>query len=88
VEAHSGGRSGVLNDFRSLTLFDGRKRRVTRGRSSDKGHGAQFAHLRALVAGAAEPESPSGLDTMGFTLAALSAAANGAAVSTDALQST
>jgi predicted dehydrogenase/threonine dehydrogenase-like Zn-dependent dehydrogenase len=88
VEAHSGGRSGVLNDFRSLTLFDGRKRRVTRGRSSDKGHGAQFAHLRALVAGEGEPESPSGLDTMGVTLAALRAAATGAAVSTDAFQST
>ena len=47
VEAHSGGRSGVLTDFRSLTLFDGRKRSVTRGRSIDKGHKAQFAHLRA-----------------------------------------
>jgi polar amino acid transport system substrate-binding protein len=88
VEAHCGGRSGVLDDFRSLTLFDGRKRRTTRGRGSDKGHAAQFAHLRALVAGDGEAESPSGLDTMGVTLAALSAAANGAAVSAGAGQST
>ena len=88
VEAHAGDRSGVLDDFRSLTLFDGRKRRVTRGRSGDKGHGAQFAHLRALIAGAGDPESPSGLDTMDVTLAALRAAASGAAVSTGALQST
>lgn len=88
VEAHSGGRSGVLSDFRSLTLFDGRKRSVTRGRSIDKGHTAQFAHLRALVAGAGQPESPSGLDTMAVTLAALQAAATGAAVTTGSPQST
>ena len=78
----------MLDDFRSLTLFDGRKRRTTRGRGSDKGHGAQFAHLRALVAGEGEPEAPSGLDTMGVTLAALAAAANGAAVSIGDRQST
>ena len=78
VEAHGGGRSAILDDFRSLTLYGERKQR-TRARSQDKGHDAQFRHLRELVAGEAQAEGPDPLDTMAVTFAALRSAESGKA---------
>ena len=46
----------------------------------DKGHDAQFAHLREVVTGAALPEGPDPLDSMAVTLAALRSAEAGQAV--------
>ena len=46
----------------------------------DKGHDAQFAHLREVVTGAALPEGPDPLDSMAVTLAALRSAETGQAV--------
>jgi hypothetical protein len=77
VEAHAGGRSAVLDDFRSLTLHDGGKRRRVRSRGADKGHNAQFERLRELLDGSWRPEQPSGLESMAATLAALRSAASG-----------
>ena len=71
VEAHSGGRSAVLDDFRSLELLAGRRRRRFGRRSQDKGHARQMAELRRILAGDAVPSAPDPLDTMGVTLAAL-----------------
>ena len=47
----------------------------------DKGHRAQFAHLRDVVTGNAVPTPPDPLDTMAVTLAALRSAELGSAVS-------
>jgi predicted dehydrogenase/threonine dehydrogenase-like Zn-dependent dehydrogenase len=77
LEAHSEGRSAVLDDFRHLELRDGRRRRRVRG-GGDKGHVAQFEHLRRVLAGEAVDDEPAPLDTMQVTLEALRAAAGGA----------
>jgi predicted dehydrogenase/threonine dehydrogenase-like Zn-dependent dehydrogenase len=76
IEAHSAGRSAILDDFRSLRLAgDGRTRRSSQ-RSRDKGHDAQFVAFRqALETGSAASEPPDPLATMAVTLAALRAAA-------------
>jgi predicted dehydrogenase len=68
VEAHSGGRSGSIEDFRK-----------SRG-GQDKGHRAQFAHLHDVLVNGAEPVGPDPLDSMGVTLAALRSAETGATV--------
>ncbi|HZO58638.1 MAG TPA: Gfo/Idh/MocA family oxidoreductase [Solirubrobacterales bacterium] len=73
VEAHAGNRAAVLDDYRSLTTFVGRRRNTKRTRSQDKGHAAQFKWLREVLAGRAAPE-PSHLDTTEATLAALASA--------------
>jgi predicted dehydrogenase/threonine dehydrogenase-like Zn-dependent dehydrogenase len=74
VEAHAGGRSGVLHDFRRLELFDGRSREEVRSRRQDKGHRAQFVHLRACLTEGAIDEQLDPLDSMQVTLTALAAA--------------
>jgi predicted dehydrogenase/threonine dehydrogenase-like Zn-dependent dehydrogenase len=76
VEVHGGGRSGVLDDFRRLELFDGRSRQAVGGRRQDKGHAAQFKDLRTRLAGPGDASGahPDPLDTMGVTLAALETA--------------
>jgi predicted dehydrogenase/threonine dehydrogenase-like Zn-dependent dehydrogenase len=82
VEAHAGGRSAVLDDFRSLALHDGSRRaRRVRSRGRDKGHAAQFAHLRSLLSDGCEQSTPSPLDSMAATFAALRSAETGRAVS-------
>ena len=78
LEAHSGGRSAVLDDYRQLDLRDGRRHRRVRGRGGDKGHLAQFEHLRRVLAGEAVDDEPAPLDTMRVTLQALRAAAEDA----------
>ena len=77
VEAHGGGRSAVIDDFRSLALqADGRPQRQ-KG-SQDKGHRAQLEVFRRLLERDHDPTpGPSPLDTMGVTLAALTAAQSG-----------
>lgn len=71
VEVHSGGRSGVLHDFRRLEMFDGRSRKEVRERRQDKGHRAQFVYLRKRLAGAMEMEDLDPLESMRVTLEAL-----------------
>jgi predicted dehydrogenase len=73
-EAHSGGRSATLDDFREVVLMDGGRRRRHRDRRRDKGHVAQFRALRSRLASGEPIESPDHLDTMGVTLAALRSA--------------
>jgi predicted dehydrogenase len=74
VEAHAGGRSGVLHDFRRLELFDGRSREEVRSRRQDKGHRAQFVHLHARLAEGVTDEQLDPLDSMQVTLTAFAAA--------------
>jgi predicted dehydrogenase len=47
VEAHAGGRSASIDDYRTLTLYGRRGRPVRRVAKQDKGHAAQFAALMA-----------------------------------------
>jgi predicted dehydrogenase/threonine dehydrogenase-like Zn-dependent dehydrogenase len=78
IEAHGGGRSGVLHDFRRLELFDGKSRKQVGGRRQDKGHAAQFKYLRTNLANSDFAGSlPDPLDTMEATLAALESAGSG-----------
>lgn len=74
IEAHAGGRSGVLHDFRRLELFDGRSRDEVRERRQDKGHRAQFMHLRRRLTEGATDAQLDPLDSMAVTLTALTAA--------------
>jgi predicted dehydrogenase len=77
IEVHAGGRSAILNDFRTLTLVDGHRTRSRRSRSQDKGHRRQFALLRELVDGRWQPDPPDQLASMRVTLTALAAAQRG-----------
>ncbi|MHB8490725.1 MAG: Gfo/Idh/MocA family oxidoreductase, partial [Solirubrobacteraceae bacterium] len=49
AEAHAGGRSAVLDDFRRLALYDGRSASKAQARRQDKGHARQAAWLREQV---------------------------------------
>ena len=73
-EAHAGGRSAVLDDFMRLSTHEGRRKRITKGQGRDKGHGAQFRYFLELVRGTTSPQTPTTLDTMLVTLAALQSA--------------
>lgn len=77
VEAHSGGRSAVLDDFKTLTLYEGRRGRRQRGAGRGKGHKEQFAGLQSTLAGEAAPAAPAHLETMRVTLAAARSAETG-----------
>ncbi len=76
VEAHAGGRSAILDDFRSLTLYgNGRRPTRLRARGQDKGHAAQAVGMRDLLTtGAIPPDHFDPLDSMSATLAALRSA--------------
>jgi predicted dehydrogenase/threonine dehydrogenase-like Zn-dependent dehydrogenase len=80
LEVHAGDRSGMLDDFRRLSIYSGHRRETKRPRGQDKGHRAQIAHLRSVLAGEAEPAGLDPLDTMQVTLAALLSAQRGRAV--------
>jgi polar amino acid transport system substrate-binding protein len=54
-EVFSGSRTGVLDDYRSLELFDGRSSEKRAGRTQDKGHRAEIA---AFVAGVKAGRDP------------------------------
>jgi predicted dehydrogenase/threonine dehydrogenase-like Zn-dependent dehydrogenase len=70
VEAHAGGRSAVLDDFRALELRGpgGTVRR--RSRSADKGHRRQLAAFHRALTRAEPLAGPDPLDAMAATLAA------------------
>ena len=78
IEVHAGGRSAILDDFRSLELRDGSKRRRSGSRTQDKGHQRQFVALREALTGHATPPLLDPLLSMATTLAALDAACDGA----------
>src|SRR2546426_11945672 len=80
IEAHFDGQSIVIDDFRELVSYDGRKRRRHRG-VRGKGHSEQFQHLGAVARGEGAPTTPDPLDTMAVTLAALESATTGYAIS-------
>jgi predicted dehydrogenase/threonine dehydrogenase-like Zn-dependent dehydrogenase len=81
VEVHTGGRSGVLHDFRRLELLDGRSRKEVNTRGQDKGHRAQFAHLRKRLGSAiADDAEVDPLESMQVTLAALESLSTGHSV--------
>lgn len=76
VEAHSGGASAILTDFRQLDLYGRGRHRSLRNRHADKGHRAQMIALRRAIEG--EPlAGPDPLDTMAITIEALRAAHGG-----------
>ena len=85
LEAHAGGRSAILDDYRTLDLHEGHKHRQLRQRGGDKGHAAQFQRLRRLIDGEVFADEPSPLDTMLATLAARLAAETGRSLTLDAV---
>jgi predicted dehydrogenase len=78
VEVHGGGRSALLDDFRRLRLFEGRSEKKLGGRSQDKGHSAQFQHLRERLRSGTTAERLDPLATMEVTLTALERAGEAA----------
>jgi predicted dehydrogenase/threonine dehydrogenase-like Zn-dependent dehydrogenase len=81
VEAHRGGRSGRLDDFRSLSLWGGGRSRTHRTRRQDKGHSKEMLTFAAVVRGEVEPPSPaSDLTASSLTFAALRALETGCEV--------
>lgn len=70
IEAHAGGRSAVLRDFRELELYPSTRK----AGGSGKGHQEQMAAFRRQLTDGGQVEYPSPLDTMGVTFAALRAA--------------
>jgi hypothetical protein len=70
----------VLNDFRSLTLYGGRRGRRQRGLRRGKGHREQFSAFDAALRSGSPPAIPSHLETMRVTLAALRSAEVGRSV--------
>jgi predicted dehydrogenase len=83
VEAHAGGRSAVLHDFRRLELVDGRSRRELQDRHGDKGHRRQFTDLRRRLGDGTVEERPDPLSSMAVTLAALDAGMGGGELTLD-----
>ena len=81
VEAHAGGRTAVLDDFRAVELVGSGRTRRQRGRARDKGHTAQLIALRRRLEGGGEDQEPDPLDTMAVTLAALESGLTGCNVS-------
>jgi polar amino acid transport system substrate-binding protein len=71
IEASRGGRAGVIDDWRRLELFEGRRRTVSRARGQAKGHAEEIAAFLAAVA-AGEPAIP--LESQVLTTAAIFAA--------------
>lgn len=54
IEVFGGGKSAVMENFRAVTLFDGRRKR-SKSFSGDKGHGAE---MRAMLNALAESTMP------------------------------
>ncbi|MEJ7797201.1 MAG: bi-domain-containing oxidoreductase [Solirubrobacteraceae bacterium] len=77
IEAHAGGRSALLRDFRTLELRHGSKRRRLGSRNQDKGHRRQFVRLRDMLAAPAASPSLDPLESMMATLTAVTAAGDG-----------
>jgi predicted dehydrogenase/threonine dehydrogenase-like Zn-dependent dehydrogenase len=85
IEAHAGGRSAILDDFRRLELYDGTRHRRISSRSQDKGHRRQFVRLREALEGRSPAPALDPLQSMAVTLAALQTAGDGATRRVDEL---
>jgi predicted dehydrogenase len=69
LEAFAGTRTAIVDDFKRLELFDGRRRRRRTSRSQDKGHREE---IRAFLEAARLGEAPVALgDVIGVSLATL-----------------
>ncbi|MCG3197033.1 MAG: Inositol 2-dehydrogenase/D-chiro-inositol 3-dehydrogenase [bacterium] len=55
-EVHGGGKSAILDDFRSLTLYSGTRRKALRSRNQDKGHARELEHFFESLAKGVRPE--------------------------------
>ena len=77
IEAHARGRSAILDDFKSVELRNGSKRRRIASRTQDKGHRNQFVRLRETLQGTASIPTLDPLQSMATVLAALDAASTG-----------
>jgi predicted dehydrogenase/threonine dehydrogenase-like Zn-dependent dehydrogenase len=71
-ESSAPGAYGVIQDFKSASVWTGRRRRRLGGRAQDKGFGAQFEHIASVLAGREEP--PPAETYLLSTLATLAAA--------------
>ena len=86
AEAHAGGRSAILSDFKRLTLFEGSRANSIRSRRRDKGHAAQAVDLyRRITTQGGQPQSPDPLATMAVTFRALDSVQTARTQSTKAL---
>ncbi len=80
IEVIGGGLAAIVDDFRRLELYDGRKRTVTKS-GQDKGHRAQVAAFVAAVAGRGEaPDAASYVRSTRATLAAVESLRTGSVV--------
>jgi hypothetical protein len=70
LEAHSAGRSALLEDYKRLELISSHEHDMQRDRGPDKGHRAQPVAFRQSLA-RHRPHRPNSLDTMHVTLQAL-----------------
>jgi predicted dehydrogenase/threonine dehydrogenase-like Zn-dependent dehydrogenase len=80
VEAHAGGRSAVLDDFRRVDAYADASRRQHLDAPAGKGHAQEFEALKEELSGAREVEGPDPLATMSVTLAAVESASTGSSV--------
>jgi predicted dehydrogenase/threonine dehydrogenase-like Zn-dependent dehydrogenase len=81
VEAHRGGHSGRIDDFRALRLWGGGRSRTRRARGQDKGHSEQMRTFAAVVRGGANPPPAGGyLTATVLSFAALRSLETGAEV--------
>jgi predicted dehydrogenase len=84
IEVMGSGRLGVLNDFRSLEISHGGRRKTTRGLTQDKGHDAEMqAFIEACRGGRAPIPLDSLLATTLATFGALESLRTGRAVPLD-----
>jgi predicted dehydrogenase/threonine dehydrogenase-like Zn-dependent dehydrogenase len=79
VEVHCNGHSAILDDFRSLTIFDVRSRRIRGGRQ-DKGHAGQAKSVMDALTSTGPVADVDPLDSMAVTIAALESARSNRAI--------
>jgi predicted dehydrogenase/threonine dehydrogenase-like Zn-dependent dehydrogenase len=85
VEVHREGRSGRIDDFRSLRLWGAGRQRVQRARGQDKGHDDEMRRFAAVLRGeAAPPPVASYLTSTGVMFAALRSLQDGKEVPLEA----
>jgi len=78
VEGHREGRSGRIDDFRSLRLWGAGRGRTQRARGQDKGHANEIRRFASVVRGEASPPPVAGYVTStAITFAALRSLENG-----------
>jgi len=85
VEVHRGGRSGRIDDFRSLRLWGAGRRRTLRSRRQGKGHDEEMRSFAATLRGeSAPPAAHDYLTSTRVVFAALRSLQNGGEVMLDA----